>query len=110
MIMNIQAAESIFEAINTSSFTNLKNDLIDLAIDYARIRTDYYLLSQEERMEKETLRTRAHNAFIDSCNILSRNMNKIGESTEWRELLGEERKYIGDFACYIHLFLGLRVR
>jgi len=110
MIMNTQTAESIFEAINSSNFINLKNDLVDLAIDYARIRTDYYLLSQEERMEKETLRTRAHNAFIESCDILSRNMAKNGESVEWRIALGEERKYIGDFACYIHLFLGLRVR
>lgn len=110
MVMDFQTAVQIFDAINSSQLKNLKEDLISLAIDYARIRTDYYLLDQSERREKENSRTLAHNAFIDSCNILSRNMLKNGESAEWRVLLGEERKYIGDFACYIHLLLGLKVR
>jgi len=55
-------------------------------------------------------RTLAHNAFIDACNIMSRNMGKNDEDNSWRAALGEDRKVIGDFACYIHCFLGLEAR
>jgi len=110
MIMSIETATQIFEAVSSSQIKNLKDDLINLALDYARIRADYYLVDPDERRERENCRTRAHNAFIDSCNILSRNMDKNGESIEWRMMLGDDRQYIGDFACYIHLFLGLRAR
>ena len=85
-------------------------DMIHYAIQYARIRTDYYLASLEEKEEMEDSRTRVHNAFIDSCNILSRNMAKQGEDITWRELLGTNRKIIGDFACYIHCIIGIKSR
>jgi hypothetical protein len=55
-------------------------------------------------------RTAAHNAFIDSCNILSRQMAKSEESTAWRGTLGTDRREIGDFACFIALFVGLAAR
>jgi len=55
-------------------------------------------------------RTAAHNLFIDTCNVMSRNMAKAGESIEWRANLGTDRKEIGDFACFIVLFLGLSAR
>jgi hypothetical protein len=55
-------------------------------------------------------RTLAHNAFIDSVNIMSRNMDKENEDNLWRAVLGDDRKIIGDFACYVHMFLGLEAR
>jgi len=110
MTMDFQTAAKIFEVVESTQLKNLKNDLITLALDYAKIRADYYISDLEEKREKESSRTIAHNSFIESCNILSRNMDKIGEPAEWRSILGDERKYIGDFACYIHLFLALKAR
>lgn len=103
-------ALQIFETINASSQVELVGELIDAAIRYARIRTDYYLLTTKERQEIEEMRTIAHDAFIDSCNILSRNMVKEGEDGTWRKLLGKDRKVIGDFACFLHTILGIRAR
>ncbi|MGC8624401.1 MAG: hypothetical protein ACP5VQ_03945 [Phycisphaerae bacterium] len=60
--------------------------------------------------QADTDRNCAHNAFIDACNILARNMAKVGEDATWRQTLGDERKTIGDLACYIHCFLGLAAR
>ncbi len=37
-------------------------------------------------------------------------MAKAGEDVAWRTVLGEDRKNIGDFACYLHCILGLRSR
>lgn len=64
----------------------------------------------ERRLELEDSRIRCHDAFIDSCNILSRNMEKAGENYSWREKLGNDRKVIGDFACFIHFKLGIDAR
>ncbi|MFZ1641935.1 MAG: hypothetical protein WAV07_11025 [Candidatus Contendobacter sp.] len=31
-----------------------------------------------------------------------------GETIGWRALLGDDRKNIGDFACYLHCLLGVK--
>lgn len=88
----------------------MKYDLIQKAVRYARIRTDYQLTPSESTNEIGALRTNAHNAFIYSCNILSRNMANNGEDITWRKTLGDDRKVIGDFACYVHCILGIQAR
>ena len=80
------------------------------ATRYARVRVDWERSSPDVRRDMDDERTRSHNTFIDSCNILSRNMAKIGEDNSWRQLLGDDRKTIGDFACYLHCLLGLKAR
>jgi hypothetical protein len=108
--MNYQAAETMFAQIESSAHRDSVRELIACAVRYARIRTDWHLLSPEARMEQDSARTSAHNAFIDTCNILSRAMAKSGEPTEWRRLLDQDRKVIGDFACYIHCIRGIDAR
>jgi hypothetical protein len=108
--LDISTAKILFESIDATSLMNLKNCLYTAAIRYANLRAEWQLLAINERLELDDSRTQAHNVFIDSCNILSRNMVKRGEKVQWREELGNERKYIGDFACFIQLFLGLKAR
>ena len=80
------------------------------AVRYAGIRAKWCLESADGRRGMDTERTRAHDAFIDSCNILSRNQAKNGEDNTWRAKLGDDRKVIGDFACYVHCILGIGAR
>jgi len=108
--MDYEIAEEILKQLVTTKLEDLKNDLIQKAVKYARIRTDYQLAPSESRNEIGPLRTIAHNAFIDSCNILSRNMANNGEDITWRKMLGDNRKVIGDFACYLHCILGIYAR
>ena len=108
--MDINQTKTVLNQIKTTSLTSLQEDIFKYAVRYARIRTDWCLLSLDERKGLDSTRTKAHNAFIDSCNILSRNMKKVGEDNNWRATLGEDRKTIGDFACYIHCILGLEAR
>lgn len=108
--MNSEIAEGILKQIEATVLEALKNDLIQKAVKYARIRTDYQLAPNESRNEIGSLRTIAHNAFIDSCNILSRNMADNDEDITWRKMLGDDRKAIGDFACYLHCILGIHAR
>lgn len=69
--MNYEIVKIILKQIETTKREDLKNDLIQKAVRYARIRADYQLAPSESRNEIGSLRTRAHDAFIDSCNIFS---------------------------------------
>jgi len=108
--MDLHTAQRVKAAIDETSLAGLKRDLYRKALDYAHIRATWALLSPEERLEKDRGRTLAHNALIDACNILSRNMAKAGEDNGWRALLTDERKTIGDFACWLHALVAIEMR
>lgn len=105
--MDYHTAEQILQEIRKSPLVDLKDDLISAAVRYAKIRADWQLSSSDDRANKSRARSSAHDAFIDSCNILSRQMARAGESTGWRNDLGNDRQNIGDFACFIHCILGI---
>lgn len=86
----------------------LFKDMINRAVRYANIRAGWNLLSRKEKGEKDPSRTSAHDAFIVSLNIIARTQGDIGK--EWREKLTDNRKRIGDFACFIALFEGIEAR
>lgn len=108
--MNHDNAADILKGIESSKLNELKTSLIEAAVRYARLRTDWALADKKTRLEMDAARTRAHDAFIDACNILSRNMAETGEPNDWRGALGTDRKMIGDFACRLHAILGVRAR
>ena len=113
--MHFETAESVYDEIRESqlpdqALATLKGDLIKSAVRYARIRTDWRLERPEARNAMSSDRTLAHDACIDSCNALSRFMANNGLPTAWRSRLGQDRKEIGDFACYLHCILGIMAR
>lgn len=113
--MDYEATRVAVDAITKSCtgsevLSDLQHDLFRAAVRYANLRAQWCLEDFESRREMDDERTRAHNAFIDSCNILSRNMAREGLDTSWRADLGDDRKTIGDFACYVHTYLGLSAR
>jgi hypothetical protein len=103
-------SKQIYDKLNTTKLNKLKNNLIEAAFNYARIRADWYFMDEAEKRANDEARTRAHDTFIDCCNILSREMIKDGENADWRLYLGNDRKEIGDFACYLQCFVGLNER
>jgi hypothetical protein len=104
--MTLENAKKVLDLIESSKNAVLKRDLILYAIRYARIRADWFLDIAEDKSQRK----KAHDALIDSCNILSRSMRSAGEDNSWRSILGDDRKEIGDFACFVHCILGLRAR
>ncbi|MFH1118371.1 MAG: hypothetical protein V1775_01020 [Bacteroidota bacterium] len=108
--MNEQFFLPLFQAVDSTSLTRLRNGFYTLAIRYTVTRAQWNFLSMEEKIESNDARSRLHNTLIDSLNILARNMAKAGEPVEWRKTLGDDRKMIGDFACYVTAWLGIRQR
>jgi hypothetical protein len=87
-----------------------RRELFNKAVDYGHLRALWMLAPQEQRPKMARRRTLAHNAFIDACNCLSRAMASSDEDNQWRADLGDDRRIIGDFACYLHSFLGIEAR
>lgn len=103
-------ANIIYNQLLKSSLKELVKSLLQAAVRYAGIRAEWEFKTAEERAEMNFERTAAHNRFIDACNILSRNQTKRGEDATWRQMIGTDRKDIGDFACYLHAIIGIKHR
>jgi len=84
---------------------DLYKNLLTAAVKYSQSRAGWPLWDREKRMEEDSLRTTRHNQAIDSFNILARYLKKQGKPAAWRDTLGDDRKRIGDFACYL-VFIG----
>lgn len=105
-----QVAQHLLSLRDHTAADDLLQDLIEAAVRYARLRVDWALRDREGRAALDPTRTAAHNALIDSCNILGRAMVRAGEDASWREALGDDRKVIGDMACHLHCVLGVAAR
>ncbi len=86
------------------------NDCLKKAADYTIIRNRWEMMSKEEKRDADEGRSLKHDGFITSLNILSRIAQKEGVDNSWRDELGEERKRIGDFACFITYITGISNR
>lgn len=80
------------------------------ALRYSAFRVEWALCDAERCRELDAMRTRSHNSFMADCDILSREQARTGKENSWREHLGQEQKEIGDFGCYVQLFIGLDAR
>lgn len=79
----------------------LYKELLAAAVRYSESRSNWPLWDREKKMAEDSVRTSRHNKVIDTFNILARYLKKQGKAAAWRDMLGEDRKRIGDFACYI---------
>lgn len=86
------------------------HDVMEKATKYAAIRAGWLLLSREEKMDQDSQRTMVHNSTIDKFNQLARLLRADGKAAAWRDKLGDERKRIGDFACYLTFIYALNAR
>ncbi len=86
----------------------LYNSMIEKAIRYAHTRAEWTILTCQERIDKDESRSLLHDSFLSSVDIIARTQGETGSA--WRKRLTDDRKRIGDFACYIALFKSLDAR
>ena len=117
--MTMEQAVEIYEKICSSldpadeDGMEILGEYLAAAVKYAGIRAGWNLLSREEKADTDDNRTACHNKVIFHLNILSRYLASKGKDISWRDELGDEkenRKKIGDFACYTALLEGLDAR
>ena len=107
--MNYHDSVQVYEALKSGD-EHLRLQLLRTAIRYTNMRVEWLFMTSAERLEVDRQRTAAHDAVIDAVNILSRSMRQAGQDNSWREVLGDNRKDIGDFACYLVAHLGILAR
>lgn len=98
------------EVADDPALLRLRKEWRLCAVRYAQVRAQWQLAPRTERLEMDANRTRLHDAFIDACNALSRRLRAEDKDVGWRRALGDDRKRIGDLACYLHCVLGLQAR
>lgn len=102
--------QKAYDDVASSSLETLRNSIYQKALRYCIIRNEWILMEPSDRLENDLERTILHNSFIDALNIMSRNMSQNGEDNKWRMLLGNDRKILGDFACFIVYMNGVKAR
>ena len=113
-ILTYAEAEEIYHVMEANidrrdeDIAGMYKDMKARAVKYANIRAGWNLLSTAEKREKDPSRTSAHDAFIASLGSIARLEGDAGK--QWRERLSDDRKRIGDFACFIALFEGIQAR
>lgn len=105
--MTQNLASEIYSSIQKSSFSSLRDDVFRKAVKYAHFRAEWKLSDTQTRIEMDVPRTIAHNALIDSLNILARNMHQQNENVEWHKNLKNNRIEVAELACWINCFLSL---
>ena len=89
--------------------TELLKSVKERAVRYAHIRAGWDLQTREQKISEDDLRTSAHDVFIVALTKLGRYQKQKGKT--WMEEFDlNDRKRVGDFACYIALFLSLNAR
>lgn len=97
--------EIVSETGHDEEAAGLYRDLLESAVKYSESRSNWPLWSREKKLDEDSTRTSRHNRVIDSFNILARHLKAQGKAAAWRDALGDDRKRIGDFACFL-VFTG----
>ncbi|MCU1276014.1 MAG: hypothetical protein JWO48_3445 [Bryobacterales bacterium] len=110
MALDLERSTSIWNEMRRTNQNDFLDNVIETAVRYARMRVDYFRADAERQRTIGADRTATHNALISHIDVLARVMKQNGEDAAWRERLGNDRKSIGDFACWLHALLGLGAR
>lgn len=114
--LSLEDAEKIYQAIigcdlkHDREFERLFTVLQERAVIYVGYRAKWLNISLQERMEIDETRTRNHDLFIKAKNDLVKYMYEHKANVDWDDVLGENRKRIGDFACYMVFLMSLNAR
>lgn len=86
----------------------LAEDAASCACKYAIFRIKWHDYTMEEKRANDAYRTSAHNRFIDALRIYLRYVGSTGIEVPSPDY--EDRKTIGDYACYIAYRLAVNER
>lgn len=114
-------ARSIFQAMMAvaeidEDTKDLWNEIVEAASRYSTTRLKWETATLDEKLSMDESRSLQHDVFMIKLNQFARyaELNQLDHS--WREQLGdpkrdpENRKRMGDLACWICLFLELKAR
>ncbi|MGT2625297.1 hypothetical protein [Streptococcus thoraltensis] len=106
--LDFEACQKLYDELlacaptNDSDFDEYWKNFVKSANEYTTIRSNWYLISKEERQTTDSHRTTVHNRVITNLKMVSKLLElDYGLSPEWFDVSTENRKQVGDFANYI---------
>lgn len=105
--------EILGEIAGDAEAQEIYKNLVAVATKYAGIRAEWRLWDRITRIEHDDRRTSCHNSLIVKIDMLARYVKSRGKEATWRDVLGyekDDRKTIGDFACYLVFVNSLNAR
>lgn len=115
-IISFSEAEQIYSNLLNSSnqldkeFQEEWTTFILLCVEYASARGKWLTLSREEKLANDEARTVTHNKVIYQLKLLKGLANEQGNDVSWFEKFNDDRKRIGDFACFVADIYALNAR
>lgn len=115
-IVSFSEAEQIYSSLLNSSnqldkeFQEEWTTFVLLCVEYASARGKWLTLSREEKLANDESRTVTHNKVIYQLKILKGLASEQGNDVAWFEQFNDDRKRIGDFACYVAYNYALNAR
>jgi len=104
------ANELIKHESKDEDFIELRQDFFIASLRYSNLRFKWYFTDMENKKEMDKERTAAHNSLISCWNALCRYMNNQGIELASNALFPNDRKNIGDLACYLCAIIGIMSR
>ena len=90
------------------------SDFLHAAVTYAARRASWLLLSREQKVATDDQRTAEHDAVLYSIAVIRGTIAQQGLPLDWYHRLifdnVQERKRVGDFACYVAYIYGVNAR
>lgn len=94
---------------NDEDASDLLGNLYAKAARYANIRAEWLQKTREQKMDEDPYRTSSHDSFITAVRMIARFEGNA--SAEWTGMLDmDDRKRIGDFACWLAMRRGIEAR
>ena len=115
-IVSFSEAEQIYSSLLNSSnqldkeFQEEWKTFVLLCVEYDSARGKWLTLSREEKLANDESRTVTHNKVIYQLKILKGLASEQGNDVAWFEQFNDDRKRIGDFACYVAYIYALNAR
>lgn len=115
-IVSFSEAEQIYSSLLNSSnqldkeFQEEWTTFVLLCIEYVSTRGKWLTLSREEKLANDEARTVIHNKVIYQLKILKGLANEQCNDVTWFDKFNDDRKRIGDFACYVAYIYALNAR
>lgn len=115
-IVSFSEAEQIYSSLLNSSnqldkeFQEEWTTFVLLCVEYASACGKWLTLSREEKLANDESRTVTHNKVIYQLKILKGLASEQGNDVAWFEQFNDDRKRIGDFACYVAYIYALNAR
>lgn len=115
-IVSFSEAEQIYSSLLNSSnqldkeFQEEWTTFVLLCVEYTSIRGKWLTLSREEKLANDEARAVTHNKVIYQLKILKGLASEQGNNVAWFDKFNDDRKRIGDFACYVAYIYALNAR